>query len=335
MATALIGALCLVAFDLSRLQSGLETPTVDVLSAASRQSGSTALPKPITSYDRFETTSEGGLTVAVYAREQPEAVANVLLVHGAASGAWAWEYYFQRLPDSLNLYALSWRGHFDSATVDDADSFAYVRDQRSVLAGIHERNRLPVHVVGHSYGGATSVMMAASPTTRITSLQLLAPVVPLDYSLLQSAIVPIVAPYFIRSSVAAGNRIDGTYGGMFIAKNRMKAFHERYAGKPYSIERPSLIARDGVSLSWQVQLQQAYEAIARQGIPISIYVAKYDNVVVPRRQRELAKKIRANLLHLKSGHYIPLDVAADRSALLIAKQISKQITTCNVNSCKD
>ena len=44
--------------------------------------------------------------------------------------------------------------NFESSPVEDADASDYVGDQIAVLDAIENRNNLPVHVVGHSYGGA-------------------------------------------------------------------------------------------------------------------------------------------------------------------------------------
>lgn len=239
-----------------QLQDGLVAPSEAVRSAASKEIAMVPSPNPITLYNNFSVSVNPDIAVTVYSRERAGAIANIMMVHGAGSGAWAWEVYFDLLPETYNLYALSWRGHFDSTPVQDADSYDYVKDQRAVLDAIGLRNALPIHVIGHSYGGATSVMLVSNARTKtqVSSLHLIAPVVSLDYTLAQKLIIPTLAPPFIRQSTRAGNDVDGVYGGMFLARERMKHYHALYAGKDYSIERPSLIAKDGVSARWQTQL---------------------------------------------------------------------------------
>lgn len=112
----------LATFDLARLQAGLESPPGDVVAEASAADLST--PMPITSYPKFTVSVSDNVAITVYARERKGALGNILMVHGAGGGAWAWEAFFDKLPRGHNLYALSWRGHFDSSPVEDADSAA-------------------------------------------------------------------------------------------------------------------------------------------------------------------------------------------------------------------
>lgn len=169
--------------------------------------------------------------------------------------------------------------HFESTLVADADSADYVNDQLAVLAEIGRRNALPVHVVGHSCGGATSVLMAARDDVEIASLHLLAPVAPLDYSVTQSLLVPLIAPAFIGTE----NDADGVFGGMFLFGTRMRHWYDTYASQPYSEEKPSLIAGDGIAPAWQTELTDAYCVLGQRGLPVWMTIARYDNAVVPRR----------------------------------------------------
>ncbi len=303
-----------------KLQAGLESLSSEVLSLANRTIENIPVPKPITEYLDFKVAVSADITITVYARERKDAKANVFMVHGAGGGAWAWEYYFAHMPESYNLYALSWRGHFDSSAIGDANATDYVTDQSAVLSFIQSRNNLPTHLIGHSYGGATSVLQASNTPEKIASLTLLAPVVPLDYTFTQRLVIPKIAPFFIELS----NNIEGTYNSMFLAKSRMRRYHELYAGKSYSEEKPSLIADNGVSPKWQETLRKAYEDIANQGIPLSIIIARYDNVVVPHRQYNIAQRIGANIIELESGHYIPLDTLAQLSTTIVTDILEQQ-----------
>lgn len=311
---AMILPLAVAGCSVAQLQAGLETPTDAVRSDATMKTERTDDPKTIASYDRFVVKSSEDISIAVYARESLHATENILLVHGAGSGAWAWEYYFHYLPENYNLYALSWRGHFDSSDVVDADTEDYVIDQNAVFDAIHTRSDLPTHLIGHSYGGATSVLQAVNTDRTVHSLVLIAPVVPLDYTLAQRLVVPTLAPFFIRRSSKRGNEMDGVYGGMFLSSHRMARYFDLYAGKAFSHEKPGLIAGDGVSAAWQEELKYAYQKVSDRSIPVTIIIAKYDNVVVPRRQRDIADRIGAAIIELDTGHYVPLDVMAEQSA---------------------
>lgn len=317
-AIPLIGALAVTGCDLARLQDGLETPSIGFVQQVNDSEVFQA-PRAITGYDTFDVPVEEDLRVRVHAREAPGARANILLIHGAGGGAWVWEEFFETMPRSYNLYALSWRGHFDSTPVANADSAAYVRDQIAVLAAIAQRNNLPVHVVGHSYGGATAVLMAADPRVEIASLHLLASVAPLDYSTTQRLLVPVIAPAFIKSE----NEADGVFGSMFLSEARMQHYFQRYAGQDFSDEKRGLIAKDGVSPGWQAQLAESYRTVGVRGIPTQIMIARYDNVVVPRRQRGAAALANASVVAFESGHYLPLDRQTDQVMLAITAELDR------------
>ncbi|MEM7339557.1 MAG: alpha/beta hydrolase [Actinomycetota bacterium] len=313
-----------IGLELFQLQAGLGAPTPDAISAAATQSQTLDPPPPIETNDSFNVAVDDGVTVSVHVRETDGATANVLLVHGAGGGAWVWEEFFEQLPQHLNVYALSWRGHFTSSPVADADTADYVADQRAVIAAIGDRNELPVHVVGHSYGGATSVLATAQAPDEVGSLLLLAPVVPLDYSFVQATVAPVVVPFFLDSSaqteeeaIRSGSGPVGAYVDMFLDEAQMERYWELYAGKPYSIEKPSLIGVDGISPDWQDLLDESYHSVADAGVPVRIAVSPYDNVVSIDDQRETAAAIGAEVIELESGHYLPLDVAAEEAVQLV------------------
>lgn len=322
---AFFGTTGVAGCSVARLQAGLEAPSEAVLLAANEATESLDFPTPIAEYDRFDVRVTPDLSVSVHARESEVASANIFLVHGAGGGAWAWEYFFEELPDSYNVYALSWRGHFDSDPVDDARAAHYVMDQEAVLGAITSRNDLPLHVVGHSYGGATATLQTAQTEIPVQSLTLLAPVVPLDYTFSQRLIVPAIAPYFIKTGEP--DTLDGTYGGMFLSDARKQYYFERYASQDYSIEKPGLIAGDGISSAWQNQLEDAFVTIVDKNISTLIISARFDNVVVPRRQRRIADLHQIEMITLDSGHYITLDLLAEDSVRLVVDHISRVTKT--------
>ncbi|MEM7114884.1 MAG: alpha/beta hydrolase [Chloroflexota bacterium] len=324
-----------VGYDLSLVQAGLEEPSEAVLATAAANTLTDSPPLPISTYEHFSVPVEGKITVAVHMREAQNAAANILMVHGAGGGAWVWEEYFELLPETYNLYAISWRGHFISAPVADANSADYVRDQTAVITAIAERNDLPIHVIGHSYGGATSVLATAAAPEQVASLHLLAPVVPLNYTSIQKQLVPLImTPILSNQSVqelavaeettvsGADTQGSGTYAGMFLNQAQMERYWDLHAAKPYSVEKPSLIGGDGLDPAWQTTLDEAYTAIGAAKIPVWFQIARYDNVVIPAEQRETADAMGAAHIELESGHYIQLDVAAEESAKVITKNLA-------------
>lgn len=92
--SAFLGLVVFAGYDLAQVQAGLEQPSPDVVAIANEASLPAHQVPTIDSYDRFMVGSTDAVTISVYTRESESAVANVLLVHGAGSGAWAWEFYF-------------------------------------------------------------------------------------------------------------------------------------------------------------------------------------------------------------------------------------------------
>lgn len=316
--SVLIGFLVFAGYDLAQVRTGLEKPSPEAIARANEASLRAHRVATIDSYDRFVVDSNDTVRISVYARESESAAANVLLVHGAGSGAWAWEFYFRSLPDDYNLYAMSWRGHFDSTPVRDANSDDFILDQEAVAQAIAERNHLPIHLVGHSYGAATAVLQVAERDDRFASLTLIAPVVPIDYTATQSFLLPLVAPWFIEQE----NDPDGAYGSMFISERRMRHYYREYAGKSFSEENSRLISGDGVSPKWQRRLESAYKRVADLKLPVMMMIARYDNVVSPERQTRTGAQIGFEPTMLQSGHYIPLDIRSDTSSAVLSSFLS-------------
>ncbi len=293
-------------YDLYRLQANFESPSEDVVLKADEALSDLSSPKPIDSYEVLEIPVVDDVSVTVHYLERPDATANVLMVHGAGGGAWVWEYFFELLPEEYNLYAISWRGHFTSSPVADANSQDYVQDQAAVIDAITERNDLPLHILAHSYGGATSVMLGSQGPEEISSLHLVAPVVPVEFTFLQRQLVPPIVGRIIENS--ADSPESGPFKGMFVSQTQMAHYFETHASQPYSVEKPGLIARDGLSQTWYDELDSAYQAIGDSELPVWMFIARYDNVVVPEQQKLTADSIGANWSELESGHYIQLDV---------------------------
>ncbi|MFT5582841.1 MAG: pimeloyl-ACP methyl ester carboxylesterase [Cognaticolwellia sp.] len=309
-----LGALVWASADLAQLQRGLEEAPQERIALAAQDSVAGHPVQPMSAYPSFQVRSAPGVDVVVHYRESPSAKANLTFVHGASSGAWAWARLFVFFGPEYNLYALSWRGHFDSAPQPgDADSWDYVQDQLSSLSAVQARSPLPTHVIAHSYGAATAVLAAHREPQGVASMQLLAPVVPLDYSRIQSAVVPRIMPRILSRDGPPDPLApaEQPFAGMFVDQQQMQKIWVDHAGQTYSVESPLLIAQDGVSPQWQGQLKQAYESLK---MPVFFLTARYDNVVVPRRQHTLAQSIQAPLVELESGHYLPLDVAWQQTA---------------------
>ena len=319
--TVFILILGVVGYDVSRLQTGFESPSPALIEQANLMVANQPDVPNIGSYDSFEVPVEDGIGVTVYVRESDTAVANILMIHGAAGGAWVWEYYLATFPNEFNLYAMSWRGHFDSSPVDDANSADYVLDQTAVLSAIQGRNALPVHLIGHSFGGATAVLQTAGMVDQVASIHLLGAVVPLQYSPIQRQIVPRLLPPIILQAAGEDGQGASPFPDMFIATDRMKAYQIEHASQPYSVEKPGLMPGDAFAVAWQEELDVAYRTVAQSDVPVWMIIARYDNVVKPADSREMAARLGVTAVQLESGHYIQLDLQALESAKLILNNL--------------
>lgn len=96
-----------------------------------------------------------------------------LLLHGAGMSSRQWRSLTARLSPAHRVLApeLSRRG--DTASRDDAPSFARDLD---ACAELLERVDAPTHVVGHSYGGRLALELARRSPTRLASLSAYDPV---------------------------------------------------------------------------------------------------------------------------------------------------------------
>ena len=91
---------------------------------------------------------------------------------------------------------------------------------------------------------------------------------------------------------------------MFLDKAQMERYWDMYAAKPFSVEKPSLIAVDGLNPDWQIELDEAYKTIGKAELPVWFLIARFDNVVIPDDQRKdgqrngcLIHRIRERSLH--------------------------------------
>lgn len=109
--------------------------------------------------------------------EMGEGEATILFLHGFGGDCGNWMFVQSDLAEICRTIALDLPGHGGSAkalpgsgTVDDLVSL--------IGAFVTERGLGPVHLVGHSFGGALAQGLAASASVSVRSLTLIAPLLP-------------------------------------------------------------------------------------------------------------------------------------------------------------
>lgn len=109
--------------------------------------------------------------MTLFAFETGGGPSTIVLLHGFGGSHRDWDRVWPRLDARVIAYDLP--GH--AASLAGADAAAPRRAAAAVLADLAERGEDPVHLAGHSMGGAIATLMALEAPARIASLTLLAP----------------------------------------------------------------------------------------------------------------------------------------------------------------
>lgn len=99
----------------------------------------------------------------------------VVLLHSSASSGRQWEALAGRLRPAFDVHALDLRGH-GSAAAWRGERGLTLDDEAALVLPIVDAARAPVHLVGHSYGGALALHLAARRRDRVRSVAVYEPV---------------------------------------------------------------------------------------------------------------------------------------------------------------
>lgn len=114
---------------------------------------------------------DGG-TGPLFCREDGSAGPVLVLLHGFGGSHVVWRDIERRLAARSRTLAYDLPGHGGSLNAGRATAKAAAT---AVLADLEERGSPSVHVIGHSFGGAVAILMAALNPARVASTVLLAP----------------------------------------------------------------------------------------------------------------------------------------------------------------
>lgn len=103
--------------------------------------------------------------------------APVIALHGSAANGGQWRAYAQALPQGVRLHTPDLLGYGAGPAWPAAAAAALsLDDEVQALAPLFARLPQPVHLVGHSYGGAVALQIALRWPQRVRSLTLYEPV---------------------------------------------------------------------------------------------------------------------------------------------------------------
>lgn len=101
----------------------------------------------------------------------------VVLLHAGAGSGRQWEKVGSRLPSSYHLLAPDLIGFGDTPAWSEERELTHDDQAAVAVALVEQRAGGPVHVVGHSYGGATAIRLVLTAPQLVRRLVLIEPVV--------------------------------------------------------------------------------------------------------------------------------------------------------------
>jgi pimeloyl-ACP methyl ester carboxylesterase len=107
----------------------------------------------------------------------------VVLVHGSASDYRTWDAHRESLATRFRVITYSRRYHWPNEPIGEAADYSMTEHVDDLEALLQSLGAAPAHLVGHSYGGFLSLLLAIRHPERVRSLVLAEPpVVPLFVS---------------------------------------------------------------------------------------------------------------------------------------------------------
>lgn len=243
----------------------------------------------------------------------------VLLLHSSASSSAQWRALGADLEARFRVLALDFYG-YGGTDPRPGHRALTLADEAALVGALIERCGGPVHLVGHSYGGAVALRAALHWPQRIAALTLIEPVA---FNLLRDggkdapALLKEVCE--VASTVAEGARIGDTWGAM-------AAFVDYWSGPgawsraPFEI-RTALARRVyKVTQDFHAVVSDPTPLVAYRGLRIPTLLVSGENSPAPvHRIADLLSSILPNARQAMlqgAGHMLPLSHAETLGALI-------------------
>lgn len=113
------------------------------------------------------------MTDRLFAAEAGSGAETIVFLHGFGGWHGVWRYVVERLADRYSTIAYDLPGHGQSLAVPGGGSAK--ANIAAIFADLDARRRGPVHIVGHSMGGAFAALAAIAEPSRFSSVTLFAP----------------------------------------------------------------------------------------------------------------------------------------------------------------
>ena len=138
----------------------------------------------------------------------PSGPVQVLTIHGVTEHGRAWELLAGHLPE-ISIAAPDLLGHGRSSW---AAPWTIDANVAALAALIDASAEAPVVVVGHSFGGAVALQLAAARPDQVAALVLLDPAVALDGDQVREVVDGMVAfPYYTNAAEARAEKAFGAW----------------------------------------------------------------------------------------------------------------------------
>ena len=132
----------------------------------------------------------------------------LVFIHGSFATISTWKKLVERLQDQYLCISIKLPGHGGVPDPDDFDrpTMSIERDiVRAVLQDICGSGDVPIHLVGHSYGGVVALVLSVTRKLNVRSLTLFEPVAGSIFSLVDDKSMQAEMQAFLQRYMAAAN----------------------------------------------------------------------------------------------------------------------------------